>query len=276
MAMTAAKLARAFLRTLASLSVLAAFAVLDWYPTVKDLGRLRRERGDLQRKIKDYGSMTSDFVFPDAEERSLLAQSADRIFQSFPQVEVDAAWLELARADLRERAKGITILKIFGGAETFGPGPAGFTGWLKLQERHIQRSFRGADAWRRYPWRGVFPPGFSSQGQLACRPLGVGLESALPEMLDFINHLSWGDSRLELVRLCLEPGFPHSRAWLVCRGSYLVGSPSAWAVKEVSESAGNNLLVDPDSPLLWQKVVPSMAYREEKRELAAGNEWTLE
>ena len=45
------------LRVLAVLAVLAAFAVLDWYPTVKELGRLRRERGDLERKIKDYGAM---------------------------------------------------------------------------------------------------------------------------------------------------------------------------------------------------------------------------
>lgn len=259
-------LAHSFLHFLASLAVLAAFAVLDWYPTVKDLGRLRRERSDTERKIKDYSIMASSFVFPDAGERSIFAQSAARLLRSLPQAENDAAWLELARSDLRDRAKGSSILVAFSEAEAFGPGPPGLTGWLRLQERDIGRSFRTADARRRYPWRGLFPPESSSEGQLASRPLGVALEAPLPELLDFVNCISWGAVRLEIIHLRLEAVEPLAFAWLVCRGDYFCPNQSAWVV--LSEPGnGDGLLVDPDSPLLWQNVDPGAAYRVEKIEL---------
>ena len=76
----------------------------------------------------------------------------------------------------------------------------------------------------------------------------------LPVLLDFINHLSWGHARLEIVRLRLEPGTPLARAWMVCRGSFQVRlpigpGPSAWN----PATPAADLLIDPDSPLLWQQ-----------------------
>ena len=65
------------------------------------------------------------------------------------------------------------------------------------------------------------------QQRLASRTLAVALAAPLPALLDFINHISWGEARLEIVRLHLEPGAALSRAWLICRGNYLVRKPSA-------------------------------------------------
>ena len=268
--MKVSKLVRAFLWTMAVLAVLAAFVVLDWFPTVKELGRLRRERSDLERKIKDYGSMADQFEFVDEQEKSLLANSEALRRRALPRVEVDDAWLELAQSDLRLRAKGIPLLMVFSETEAFGPGPPGLSGWLKLQEREIRRSFRMADAGRNYPWHGVFPPASSGEGQLASRPLGVALEAPLQGLLDFVNRLSWGAVRLEIIHLRLEPAGKDAFAWLVCRGDYLVRKPSAWSVKNEPQSRGNGLLVDPDSPLLWQKINPDIIPQIIKKELPPG------
>jgi hypothetical protein len=54
---------------------------------------------------------------------------------------------------------------------------------------------------------------------------------------------------------------------LICRGNYLVSKPSDCAVKEVSGSIGDNLLVDADSPLLWQPVDPGAVGLAAKNEL---------
>jgi hypothetical protein len=273
MAMNTHKLARVFLLALLSLAFLAAFAILDWYPTVKELGRLRREQSDLERKIKAHTDMAANFVFPDAGERSLFVQSGARVFQSLPKVEVDAAWLELACSDLQNRAKGIIHLMVFGEAETLGPGPSGLSGWLKLQEREIHRSLRAADVWMRYPWHGVFLSESAGKGKPSSRPLGIALDAPLSELLDFINHISWGAVRLEIIRLRLEPVGKSSRAWLVCRGDYFCLAPSAWTVLPEAGN-GTGLLVDPDSPLLLQRIDPLLAPGVVKKELPpAGSPW---
>lgn len=266
--MRVSKLARAFLWTLATLAVLAAFVVLDWFPTVKELGRLRRERSDLERKIKDYDGMADQFEFASEQENALMASNEAFRLRVLPQVEVDDTWLELARSDLRRRAKNIPCLMVFGEAEAFGPGSPGLTGWLKLQEREIRRSFRSADTGRNYPWHGVFPPAASGEDHLASRPLGVALEAPLQGLLDFVNRLSWGSVRLEIIHLRLEPAGTDAFGWLVCRGDYLARKSSAWSIKNEPQTRGNGPLVDPDSPLLWQKVDSSLAYRNEKKELA--------
>ncbi|HEX7503286.1 MAG TPA: hypothetical protein VF451_07670 [Acidobacteriota bacterium] len=266
---------RASLRILAVLAVLAAFVVLDWYPTVKELGRLRRQRGDLERKIKDYSIMSASFIFPGAMERSLFAESDARLFRSLPRVENDAAWLGMARADLQGRAKGAAGPPlVFSEAEAFGRVPPGLAGWLQFQAQELRQSFRETDPGRRYPWLGVFPTDLAVGGRLASRPLGIALEAPLPELLGLVNRISWGAVRLEIVRLRLEPAGGAGRAWLVCRGSYLVPEPSPWLVKMEPGQAGEELLVDRDSPLLLRQVDPLLAPRVEKKELpAAGSPW---
>ncbi len=276
--MKAGKLLAALLWILGFLSLLAAFAVLDWYPTVKELGRLRRERGDLERKIKDYDAMAARFEFPDAEEESLFAQRDAQVLRALPRVDADDAWPGLAHADLLERAKGLADpIVLFSKASAFGPGSPGLSGWLTLQDQDIRQGFRAAD-----PSYGVFPPALAAKGRLASQPLGIALQATLPELLDFVNHISWGVARLEIVRLRMEPGLPFARAWLVCRGSYLAREPSAWSVKMEPGDGNESLLVDPDSPLLLRKVDPALAPRIEKRELlpppskkgeASGSPW---
>jgi len=261
--MKAGKLLGAFLWILGFLSLLAAFAVLDWYPTVKELGRLRRERGDLERKIKDYGTMAARFEFPDAGEKALFAQSDAQVLRALPGVDVDDAWPGLARADLLERAKGLADpIVVFSKTAAFGPGPPGLQGWLTLQGQDIRQGFSVAD-----PLYGVFPPALTAKGWLASQRLGIALQGPLPELLDFINHVSWGVARLEIVRLRMEPGPLFTRAWLVCRGSYLAREPSAWSVKMEPGDGNEGLLVDADSPLLLRRVDLLHAPGVEKKEL---------
>jgi len=262
------KLARILLRLLAAVAVAAAFVVLDWYPTVKELGQLRRERGDFQRKIKDYKVMAAKFEFPDDKELSLLAQSDAQLLQSLPQVENDGAWLALARSSLLTREKGLAnMIMVFSDAETFSPGLPGLTGWLKLQAQGIKQCQQAADPWRSYPWRGFFPLRPSSSTKLACRALGIALDVPLPALLDFINRVSWGETRLEIVCLRLEPTKWSARCWLVCRGSYQVQEPSAWLVRKEKGEGDPELLIDPDSPLLWQRINPAGFFDGVKMEL---------
>jgi hypothetical protein len=271
----ARNLALPLLRVLAALAVLAAFAALDWYPTVKQLGLLRRQRGDLERNTKDYSSMSAGFIFPGVEERSLFAESDARLSRSLPRVENDSAWLGMARADLLGWAKGIAApIMVFSDAGAPGPGPSGLTGWLALQAQEIRRSFRETGPGRRYPWHGVFPADLAAGGRLASRPLAVALEAPLPELLDLVNRISWGAVRLEICRLRLEFAGKFVFAWLVCRGDYQVPAPSAWLVKMEQGDAGGELLIDRDSPLLLRQADPLLAPRVEKKELPPeGSPW---
>jgi len=275
--MKALKLVRAFLWILGSLSVLAAFAILDWYPTLKDLGRLRRERGDLERKIKDYGAMASGFTFPDRNEKSLFAREKINLRRALLPADDDDAWTALVLLELQARAREDRIpfasflfnwQLVAPELGTTGPGGADLlTGWIDRQFADIQRGFSIAFDTARFPWNGVLSGMQFRRGRLARRPVCVVAMAPLPALLGFINHLSWGKTHFEIIRLRLEPGIPFSRAWLVCCGNYLVRKPSAWALKEVPESVGDNLLVDPDSPLLWQKVNPGIVPKILKKEL---------
>ncbi len=264
------KLSRVLLRVLAALAVLAAFVALDWYPTVKDLGLLRRQRGDLERKIREYAIMAARFNFPDEAETSLLTQADGELRRALPLVENDDAWMASARAELLKREKGLAnLILVFGKAEGFGPGRPGLTAWLRLQGQEIRQSFEAAEPWRRYLWHGVFPMDPAAGERLASRPLGIALEAPLPVLFDFINRVSWGAARLEIVRLRLEPAGESARAWLVCGGSYLVTEPSPWRVKMEHGEGDEELLIDRDSPLLLRKVDPLLAPRVEKKELPA-------
>lgn len=273
--MKAGRMARAALRVLAVLAALAAFAVLDWYPTVKNLGRLRREQSDMERKIRDHGAAAASFEFPDEKENSLLAAADAELLRALPLVENDGAWLGAAQAELLKREKGLAkTIQVFDAAEMLGPGQPGLTGWLGLQGQEIRQGFQAADPRQRYPWRGIFPPMPPGAGKPACRPLGIAINFPLPESLAFINRVSWGGTRLEIVRLRLEPGLPVSRTWLVCRGSFRVPELSAWLVNTGKGGGEEKLLIDPDSPLLLQRIDPTLAPRVEKRELPPeGSPW---
>lgn len=269
------RLARFLLGFLGAATALAAVAVLDWYPTLKNLGSLRRERGDLERKIRDYRAAAAAFRFPDADEEALLAASEAELRQALPLVENDDAWMGLAHTELLEREKGVAgLISVFTHAEAFAPGLPGLTAWLKLQGQEIHRSLDAADPWRRYPWRGLIPPGPATGKWLACRPLGIALDAPLPVLLDFVNRVSWGAVRLEIVRLRLEPVGESARAWLVCRGSYWVTTPSFYLAGMEPGDGGEQLLIDADSTLLLQPVDPLFVPVAGMRELPpAGSPW---
>ncbi|MFH2107384.1 MAG: hypothetical protein ABII93_01835 [Chrysiogenia bacterium] len=290
--MKALKLARAFLCILGSLSVLAAFAILDWYPTLKDLGRLRRERGDLERKIKDYSAMASGFTFPNGNEKSLFARERINLRRALLPVDDDDAWTALVLLELQARAREdrITHASFLFNRQLVVPElgpvhPGGadlLTSWIDGQFADIQEGFSIAFDTARFPWNGVLSGMQFRRGRLASRPVCVVAMAPLPALLGFINHLSWGKTRFEIIRLRLEPGIPFSRAWLVCRGNYLARKTSKWTIGKSNESAGDGLLVDTDSPLLLHKAEPFLAPRVKKKELppapsergdAAGSPW---
>jgi hypothetical protein len=279
MAMKTRRLVRAFIWFLASLAIFLIFVVFDWYPTVKELGRLRREQRNVILKIKNFTAMASSFVFPDEEEKSHFVKSHADLFRLLMQADDDAPWLNRVLSWLLRQAEAD---KVDGALLLFSSEPGGIvapgvrlTGqtpmaaWLAGQQQDIQESLKEASYPGRFPWKGVFAsPDFICKHRLAGRPLAIAIEARLPVLLNFINHSSWDYSRLEIVRLRLEPGASLPRAWLVLRGYYLVRGPSPWAMQE---GTGNDtgLLVDPDSSLLWQKVDPGTAYWVKKMELPA-------
>jgi hypothetical protein len=277
-------LARTLLRVLTALAMLAIVAVLDWYPTVKELGRLRRERSDMERKAKDYAVMASRFVFPGAEERALFTSQEASLLRSLPHTTDDPAWLKRSSSWLCRQAEadgvsGLLALStpapagvLDSGALSTSRAPAAW--WLAWQRPDMQESLHDASDPGRLTWRGIFDSlKFSEELDLASRPLAIAIEGRLPALLDFINHCSRGETRLEIVRLRLEPIAGLCRAWIILRGYYLVRKPSAWAVKLEPGNGNNDLLIDPYSPMLWQKVDPGDAYRSEKKELPTVSSW---
>ncbi len=275
------KLAGSLFRALAALSVAAAFVVLDWYPTVRDLGRLRRERGDWERKIRDHGAMAADLEFPDAVEEERLAQMESRTRQALPLLDDDAGWRAVALTSLQQRVllDAIPHARFLSGNKIHAPelGSAGpgrgdpLGGWIGSQYVAIQEGFSRAHDPKRYYWRGLLTGQPSLPGLPANRSACVVAMAPLPALLGFINHVSWEESRLEIVRLHLEPDLAHSRAWLVCRSSGWVRNP---ALLPREEGEGEGLRIDLDSPLLLRKVDPLPAPGGEKRELPPlGSPW---
>lgn len=269
---------RLLLRSLLLLAVLSAFIFLDWYPALKELGRLRRERSDWQRKAEEYSAMAAVFDFPDAGERLGLARAKIQLRRALPKVGSDDAWETIILAELRAlagegripaarllfspRAPGIEIAAA-------GTTPKFLAGWIfSGQSAALAAGFALAADPGRYPWHGVLTGLEALRGQrLARRALAVALAAPLPALLNFVNRISWGAARLEIVRMRLEPGPGLWRAWLVCRGNYLTQLPSAYVVAREPAASGASLLIDPDSPLLWKKVPPGMYLPDEKKEL---------
>ena len=280
------KPARVMLGALAALAVLAAFVVLDWYPVVEELGRQRRQRGDLAAKIKNYTVMAAGFVFADAREELLLRRGAKQLRRSLLRVDDDDAWAAIALLEIQARvaADGIAHARVLFAPQAqtteIGPPAPGrpdpLADWLfPGQAVDVGKGFAAAADADGYPWHGILS-GLETSGRErpASRALVVALAAPLPALLNFINHVSWGAARLEIVQLRLSPGIPLSRAWLVCRGSFLARKQSAFALNADRGRGREGFLVDPDSPLLLGKVDPFLAPVAGKKELPhQGSPW---
>ena len=239
---------------------------------------MRRDRSDLQRRLKDYGAMASGFVFPDREEKALFARGRAELRRALLPVDDDSAWIAIALLDLQAQSRKDRLprVRFMVSGQAWAPelgtaGPARpdpLAAWLgNRQSAGIQEGCRIASDPGRFPWQAIVAGLEMRPGRrLASRPLAVALEAPLAALLDFVNHVSWGAARLEIVRLHLEARAPVPRAWLVLRGYYLVRGPSPWAVPEGAGS-DDGLLVDPDSPLLWQRIDPSLFFGGGRREL---------
>ncbi len=163
-------------------------------------------------------------------------------------MERDDAWEEIVLAELRALAgEGrIPAARVLfsppaPGSRSAPPArrPDLLAGWLfPGQSAALAAGFALAADPGRYPWHGVLTGLEIRRGQrLASRPLAVALAAPLTALLNFVNRVSWGSARLEIVRMRLEPGPGLSRAWLVCRGNYLTQLPSAYVV--AGEPAGS-------------------------------------
>lgn len=279
--MNRGELARSLFRVLAALAVMAAFVVLDWYPTVKHLGRLRRERGDWEHKIREYGAMAADIEFADEAEDARLAQMDRRVLRALPPVDDESGWKAVALTGLQQRVllDGIPHARFLFGALTDAPelgcaGPEGgesLAVWIAGQSAAVQEGFARARDPGRFYWRGLLDGQPPLTGQPAIRSVCVAAMAPLPALLGFIHHVSWDESRLEIVRLHLQPDLPHSRAWLVCRitGWMPGGGPMPGAKRE-----SEVLRIDLDSPLLLRRVEPLPPPDSGKRDLPAdGSPW---
>ncbi|MCX6557475.1 MAG: hypothetical protein NTW95_08630 [Candidatus Aminicenantes bacterium] len=259
------KLAAALFRLLIGLAMILAFVVLDWYPLVRELGGLRREQKDLKRKTTEYNALSARFAFPDAREQALLAGSDSNLLRALPQIERDEAWETMVQSALLEGAarEGIPDVRVWVTSQASAAEPktggqplsAPLFDWIfRRQAAPLADGFALAANPGRFRWYGIFSGLESGRGRLASRPLAVAVMAPLAKLLNFIQRTFRGAGRLEIVRLRLEPSLPFSRAWLTCRGSYLSNGPSRWLLPQGAGS-DDGLLVDPDSPLLGQRVV---------------------
>ena len=208
---------------------LAAFAVLDWYPTVKDLGRLRRERGDLERKIRDYARHGRRRSSSPTKRRKRSWRSAR------PSCSGRCRWWRTTTPGRRIGPVGSAVR---GAGLDHIPMPGSFQRSRSLDGTRDSAAWRGRTPWLDWigqeirqiseaadcPGRAAFPGTAFSPAWNPARgngwPAGRWAspwQAPLPALLDFINHVSWGETRLEIVRLHLEPGPA------LCRG--LAGLP---------------------------------------------------
>ncbi len=228
-------------------------------------------------KIKNYAAMAARFQFPDETEEALLASADAELLRALPAVENDYGWEPISVFDLQSsvRADNIPYARFLSNFDIngLGLGTANMAGeeslkhWIVQEFWNIQAGFAPAGVAGSFPWGYVFHGLEPGRGRLKARTACVAVMAPLPRLLGFINHLSWGDARLEIVRLYLEPGASLSRAWLVCRGRYRVAEPSPWQVEPPAGAGDRDLLIDPDSPLLLGRIDLFLAPRVEKREL---------
>lgn len=267
--MRAGKAARSLLWALAALSALASVAVLDWYPTLMDLGRLRRERCDLERGIRDRRAAAASFRFPDAGEEALLAAGEAELRRALPVAENDDAWRALALIDMQALAS-----EARGAQARFREFLTPFHALCDPRSKPWIGCRPGSAAPERSPWAdavsGLEPCGC----RLASRPIVMEMTAPLPSLLAFVNRSSWGGMRLEIVRLLLETRLSLPTAWLDCRSTYWARAGSPYAVPAGAGGGDAELLVDPDSLLLLRPVDPLLVPVVGRRELPpAGSPW---
>lgn len=264
---------------LAALALAGGFAVLDWLPTLKALGRLRRERSEWERRAGDYRAAAARFAFPDAGEEQILDGAEALLRQSLPALGDDGAWRAACARSSRRGAQtpGLAAALLLLGrdeepletATADADQSRSLRRWLAGQSAAIADGFALALAPARFPWSGLLAAGAPASLRPAGRLAALAAAAPLPALLRFINRVSWDETRLEIVRLCLEPGQPLSRAWLVCRGSGL-----ARAGPFAPGPAAEELLVDLDSPLLLRRVEPLPDAAARKIELPPeGSPW---
>lgn len=264
------------------LLVLAAgLAAWDWYPSLKALGRMRRERSEWERKTREHQLLAARFEFPDAGEEELLNRAEAELLQALPLLEDGEAWPQACLRGVRQRAQEERLA-----AALFLPGPGeealeaaaadaaalrSLRLWAASQSPAIGRGFALASDPGRFAWGGVLASPGASGWHAGSRQGAVIAAAPLPGLLRFLNRVAWDEARLEIVRLRLEPGRPLSRAWLVCRSSGLQGGARP---AQAAPAPGWELQVDLESPLLLRRIDPLHAAASGRRELPApGSPW---
>jgi hypothetical protein len=276
-----ANLARRLSWLLLSLAVLVVLGYVDWLPALKDLSRLKLAHRDAALREKNVSALAFAFVLPDPGEDRLLAEGGVRLLRSLPAPADDGAWLAETEAALRVQARRDAIEN----ARLAAPGRpgaalpassllAGQDTAAEIGPRWAERfpgidnDFQAATDPERFPWRALFGGrGLAAGRVVACRPLAIFISAPLPALLNFVNHCSWSRSRLEIVGLRWRPGNSRPGVLLICRGIYLVRPPSAWEIRLGEGQTPASLLIDSDSPLLWQPLDPAAAGMTEKEEL---------
>ncbi len=274
--MRTGRLLAALLAALALLALAAGLAAWDWYPSLKALGRLRRERSEWERKIREHQGLSERLDFPDAREEGILNRTEAELLQALPPLEDGGVWRQACLRAVRQRALEEEIaaaLFLSGAGEEpleAAAADAAVLGslrhWAASQSPAIGQGFALARDPGRFSWRAVLASPGSSRLHPGSRQGAVIAAAPLPGLLRFINRLAWDESRLEIVRLRLEPGRPLSRAWLVCRSSGLKGGAQP---PRAALAPGWELQVDLESPLLLRRIDPLHAAASGRRELPA-------
>lgn len=264
-----------------SLTVLLAFAGLDWLPALKELNRFKRDEREYFLQTNRLKSLISRFVFPDEKEKLIFSNTADRLLESLPRVADDASWLAMIVSALRDRAKldqldsALLLIQAGPGQPVAVPlnlstraSTDDLQRWLAGQRQETESCLQAFADFHQFPWHAVLVgPESRGKRQLACRPIGIAIAAKLPALLHFVNHCSWSAGRLEIVQLRMGQGETRPLALIFCRGCYLVSASSVWLVPAQAGGNGENLLIDADSDLLWQPVDPNAVSPGLKKEL---------
>lgn len=272
---------RSGLKAALLLAMCFLFLVIDWLPTAKELNRLKRSESDYMKKNRDFNSLMGVFAFPDGAEAAAIAQAENALRLSVPREENDASWLDRVRVFLRRQAsldrvdQAVLVAPAASGAGpcarfNLATAPAGreFLPWLADSCREFDHR-RAATAGRGFPWHPALKnAGFPGCGQLADRFFAVVVSARPAALLNFVNHCSWFNGRLEMVYLRLGQAGRRPLALIVCRGTYRVFGATAWPASVQAEKSAETQLIDPDSDLLWQRIAPGTVFPWGKKELA--------
>jgi hypothetical protein len=261
-------LGRGVLKALGLLLFIVVFSILVFFPIIKDINRLKREKKDLELKILDFQQAAYLFSLPDDRERSLFRAEDRAVRRAALSVQTEAdLQILLERAD--RYIQNLARLRGIREPEYFIIPPDGtsrgydrptelqefIAAYLKEKppqpgEEHDEDSF------------------FIPRGLNSCRLL-LFWTAEMSKALPFLNRLTWGNEYLALDKIVVSEG-RHSPLFAAALRLYFFDKrrqpPSS--MREAGPKESTNPYIDYHSPMLLERVYRHLPQRFGKKELA--------